>query len=337
MTTAVLVVMLVGLLALQIFLWFAGLRFGLSWVGAERITVGRLFKAALLVLLLNLAVNAVWEITPGPGALSYPAGLLIGYAISILAQWLVIAKFFRLGWLKSAIASSLPILAPIVTVLFVLLVSKPYFFEGFTPSTNSMAPTLLGEHSWQDCPVCGAPAYGSLFGDRSRRRRPVKIICDQFHVTQSYAALTEGRSDRVFFAKYLRPSRWDMVVFRPPSNPATFFVKRLVGMPGETITIKDGAVWADGKRLDPPDDLEGLEYVTKISGFRGVMWGDEDNPASLGEGEYFMLGDFSSEAFDSRLWSEGAPGRPPFAVPSSHIVGVATHVYWPPERWRIIR
>jgi hypothetical protein len=37
------------------------------------------------------------------------------------------------------------------------------------------------------------------------------------------------------------------------------------------------------------------------------------------------------------LWLEGAPGHPPYAVPESYLHGVVTHVYWPPQRWRILR
>ena len=60
-------------------------------------------------------------------------------------------------------------------------------------------------------------------------------------------------------------------------------------------------------------------------------------PAKLGDDEYFVLGDFSPQAKDSRLWREGAPGHTPYAVPASHIRGVVTHIYWPPKRWRILR
>jgi hypothetical protein len=62
-----------------------------------------------------------------------------------------------------------------------------------------------------------------------------------------------------------------------------------------------------------------------------------DHSARLGEDEYFVLGDFSAMSKDSRLWGEGAPGHHPFAVPESHLRGVVTHIYWPPDRWRILR
>ena len=58
---------------------------------------------------------------------------------------------------------------------------------------------------------------------------------------------------------------------------------------------------------------------------------------AVAAGEYFVLGDFSQQSADSRLWESGAPGHPSYAVPESYIIGVATHIYWPPSRWRILR
>ena len=67
------------------------------------------------------------------------------------------------------------------------------------------------------------------------------------------------------------------------------------------------------------------------------MWGTEQNPAQLGPGEYVVLGDFSERSPDSRTWTAGAEGHPPYAVPESNITGVVTHIYWPLDRWRIPR
>ena len=133
-----------------------------------------------------------------------------------------------------------------------------------------------------------------------------------------------------------------MVTFRFPSDPKIIYVKRLVGLPGETVYIKDGAVWIDGRKLDPPPSLKGLDYVTGMPSMPDmppimIAAGTPDRPAVLGPDEYFMLGDFSAQSMDSRLWDKGAPGHPPYAVPESYIIGVVTHIYWPPSRWRILR
>ncbi len=117
------------------------------------------------------------------------------------------------------------------------------------------------------------------------------------------------------------------------------YVKRLVGLPGEEVFIKDGSVWINGQRLESPESLQGLRYVTDFPQLPNQMtvWGTPDRPAKLGEGEYFVLGDFSQQSADSRLWQSGAPGHPSYAVPESNLIGVVTHIYWPPNRWRILR
>ena len=165
------------------------------------------------------------------------------------------------------------------------------------------------------------------------------VICrDNFHVTKP-----TDRSDAVFaadrflVAKFLRPRRWDLTVFRFPENPEQTYVMRLVGLPGETITIKDGQISANGKLLTLPDSLRGIEYQAEMTHWYGPVWGSEASPAQLGADEYFVLGDFSVQSRDSRFWEMGAPGHSPFAVPDSHLRGVVTHTYWPLSRWRAFR
>jgi type IV secretory pathway protease TraF len=110
-----------------------------------------------------------------------------------------------------------------------------------------------------------------------------------------------------------------------------------VGLPGETVAIREGAVWIDGKKQALPDSCNGLEYLDQIEGWPTALWGSKAKPATLGPDEYFVLGDFSARSKDSRLWEKGAPGHPPYAVPASYVVGVVTHIYWPPNRCCILR
>ena len=49
-------------------------------------------------------------------------------------------------------------------------------------------------------------------------------------------------------------------------GPSVNYCQRLVGLPGETVTIRDGAVWIDGKRQSPPEGCKGLEYLAEIKG-----------------------------------------------------------------------
>jgi signal peptidase I len=128
------------------------------------------------------------------------------------------------------------------------------------------------------------------------------------------------------------------MVFHLPEDPDVLYVKRVVGMPGEQVVIRDGAVWIDGRKLSMPQELRGLKFeLDPIPEEMLTVWGTPKTPAQLDDGEYFVLGDFSLRARDSRLWQIGAPGHHAYAVPASYVVGVATHTYWPLSRCRSLR
>jgi len=227
-----------------------------------------------------------------------------------------------------------------VLMLLTVFVLKPYVCEAFVTPSNAMAPTIIGRHWEAPCPHCGSPAFCTPEDPRARpSNRPVLMICSKER--RSYEVANppheEHNGDRFLVNKLVRPQRWDAIVYRYPEDSKTKFCHRLVGLPGETVTIRDGAVWIDGKKQTPPDSCKGIEYLDRIEGWPMDLWGSEAKPAKLGPDEYFVLGDFSGRAKDSRLWQKGAPGHPPYAVPASHVVGVVTHIYWPPSRCRALR
>jgi signal peptidase I len=128
-----------------------------------------------------------------------------------------------------------------------------------------------------------------------------------------------------------------MIVFRYPADPAVNYVMRLVGLPGEKVEIREGAVWIDDKKMDPPASIAGIRYSPTIEWHGQVHSGPGSQPVELGSDEYFVLGDFVDQSSDSRFWQRGAPGHPPYAVPESHIVGVVVNIYWPINRWTSFR
>ncbi|MGE3778694.1 MAG: signal peptidase I, partial [Pirellulaceae bacterium] len=231
------------------------------------------------------------------------------------------------------------LLAKVTMVTLVLLVLRPFVYEAFRVPTNAMAPTLLGQHWKGTCPECGKPNYCTPGDERYGIADPPLMICDDFHVIRaSDIDKTVHAGDLFMVAKFFVPRRWDLVVFQYPEEPATLYVMRLVGLPGEEVHVEDGSVWIDGVRQTPPDSIRGIEYLSELPDWFGPdLWGSETRPALLGNDEYFVLGDFSAQSKDSRLWERGALGRNPFAVPESHMKGVVTHTYWPPHRWRIHR
>ena len=108
------------------------------------------------------------------------------------------------------------------------------------------------------------------------------------------------------------PERGDVIVFRPPNNPGDDYIKRVVGLPGERIEIRDEAVWVDGVLLDE-------SYLVNPGSYSGE-W-------SLAGGEYFVLGDNRSNSSDSHSWG---------VLPQENVVGKAWLCYWPPEYWSLV-
>jgi signal peptidase I len=143
--------------------------------------------------------------------------------------------------------------------------------------------------------------------------------------------------DRIAVCKFIAPRRWDLIVFRYPENPNVNYVMRLVGLPNEELSIHDGAVWINGNKLTPPESIRGINYSPTIEHNGRVYSGPGSAPVKLGEDEYFVLGDFPEQSADSRMWEQGAPGHPPYAVPESHITGVAINIWWPLGRWTSFR
>jgi signal peptidase I len=207
-----------------------------------------------------------------------------------------------------------------------------------TKPSNGMAPTILGRHFDGTCEVCGEAQFVS--GSRSGARfadQPVSAICDNFHAAEvPCPVLKPIEGDRIFCASFLKPQRWDLAVFQAPRDPQVNYVMRVVGLPGETIYVADGSVFANGTRLKPPGEISQIVFSQRSGGLEAIN-GTREHPAVLGPDEYFVLGDNTDTALDSRHWQSGAADHNRFAVPESYFVGVVTTIYWPLRRWKSFR
>jgi signal peptidase I len=323
----------VGTLVFSLALWAFFLSLGLRWAKAKNVSVIRIAVVTLLVPVLDLLITAVSHAVLSDEAL----GVLIAIrlVVTFVIPCMIIGMIFHLSLLRSLQAWLVALVSQLLIMLLVFLVVRPFLVETFAIPTNSMAPTILGQHWQGTCAKCGSPAFCSPSLDFAGSPQ---MICSRFHVSQPQnidRRVYQG--DRIVAAKFLRPDRWDIVIFRFPENPSVLFAKRLVGLPGETIEIRDGCVLANGRKLTPPPSVQGIEYLSEVENYHGTVWGSADHPAKLGNDEYFVLGDFSAQARDSRLWERGAAGHSPYAVPASNMVGVVTNIYWPNSRWIAFR
>lgn len=156
------------------------------------------------------------------------------------------------------------------------------------------------------------------------------FLVKPFRVPTPSMADTVAAGDRVLIDRtaYHRHdvNRGDVVAFTGPAAVrGQVLLKRIVGLPGDTLSLKDGVLYVDGR-------AEEGDYVRRVDGVAERTEAPAETasaPWSLAEpytvpaGQYYMLGDNRSESFDSRFWGP---------VPRSSLFGPAFFVYWPPQR-----
>lgn len=115
--------------------------------------------------------------------------------------------------------------------------------------------------------------------------------------------------------RFRSPERGEVIVFRYPKSPSTYFIKRIIGLPGETVEIQDNRVRVL-KKQNGEDLVLHEEYLPA-----GTVTAPQGASSyTLGPNEYFVMGDNRSFSFDSRSWGP---------VPASDIVGLARLRLWP--------
>ena len=136
--------------------------------------------------------------------------------------------------------------------------------------------------------------------------------------------------DRVLVNRVLyhlrRPQRGDIVVFEYPRNRDVMFIKRVIGLPGDTLEARAGRLYVNGRLLDEPyvHQTDGVRDPTNASGpVTGTTmrepWSLAD-PYTVGKDEYFVMGDNRTRSDDSRAWG---------TVPAANIIGAGFLTYWP--------
>ena len=127
------------------------------------------------------------------------------------------------------------------------------------------------------------------------------------------ATLQDGDNlivDKISY-RFREPKRFEIIVFPYRHAENTYYIKRIIGLPGETVQIIDGYVYIDGEQLD---EHYGLEVMNNA--------GNAANPITLGEDEYFVLGDNRNRSADSRESSVGVLHR-------DELIGRAWVRIWP--------
>jgi signal peptidase I len=109
-----------------------------------------------------------------------------------------------------------------------------------------------------------------------------------------------------------QPERGDIIVFSFPADEGQDLIKRVIGLPGETVKIGDGTVTINGQELREP-------YIAQDP----LYYGEWPVP----EGYLFVLGDNRNDSRDSHQWG---------LLPLENVIGKSVVIYWPPSEWKVI-
>ena len=177
-------------------------------------------------------------------------------------------------------------LITLAVAALVILVFEAEIAQPFRVPTSSMEPTL----------ACARPGEGC----------------------------TGSFNDRVLVARivyrFRDPQRGEIAVFHAPAEAQRMcseggtYLKRVIGLPGDVVSEREGTVYVDGRELREP-------YVHAADrDARTAAW------PRLGPRQYFVMGDNRSGSCDSRVWGP---------VPRSAFIGPVVATYWPPTRWGV--
>ncbi len=144
------------------------------------------------------------------------------------------------------------------------------------------------------------------------------FLFQPFYIPSGSMEPTLTKGDRIIVNKityrFTEPKWGDIIVFKYPLNPKRDFIKRVIGLPGDTIQLKNSTLYVNGKAVNQSFLPQGLKYGNY-------------GPVTMADDAYFMMGDNRNNSEDSRVWG---------TLPRENIVGKATVIYWPLNRSRIL-
>ncbi len=126
-------------------------------------------------------------------------------------------------------------------------------------------------------------------------------------------------ADKVTY-RLREPKRGDVIVFQAPVSPDEEYIKRIIGLPGEKVSVNGGRVFINGERLNE-------QYLSRTLITSPGNFAKEGEEILVPKDYYFVLGDNRNASSDSRAWG---------FVPFKSINGRAWVIYWPPENFGLV-
>jgi len=247
------------------------------------------------------------------GATEWLANLSIGAIVAALLV-LTIVRFALAGKESSAARSVAEIAESLLVAgTLVFLIIRPFFVQAFYIPSESMEPTLMGH-------IAGPKRSGGVYTD---------TVKDQIMANK-------------LIYRFGEPKRGDIIVFRASKaadmenghTQENNLIKRIVGIPGDVIQVKDGTVWRNNAPVNEP--VCNSDTPTNEPCICEPMYQDQPDsakfatrePLKLGPDEYFMMGDNRNNSSDSRFWG---------TLTRDRIIGKAQFRFWPLNRIGVLR
>lgn len=182
---------------------------------------------------------------------------------------------------------------------------RTYFVQPFKIPSGSMRMTLIeGDRLFVNKLRYGPKLLPEFFAIRVR---------EKLHIPDS---ISKARLPGIS-----KPTRGDIIVFVYPEDKKRDFIKRLIAFGGETVEIKEGKIFIDGKEVDEPRIRNRYYY-------NAGQYGEKNEKIVVPQGHYFALGDNSMSSHDSRYWG---------FIPEDYVIGRAELIFWPFSRVRTLK
>jgi len=210
------------------------------------------------------------------------------------------------------------------------------------PASRSAPRTLTDKRSGPRAPTPGPPPYRKSTAREYFESIVIAVILALFvrtWVVEAFTIPTGSMEHNLLVGDYLlvnkfvfspsassaerlllpqgTVSRGDIIVFKFPRDPERDFIKRVIGLPGETLEVREGEVHVDGEPLDEPWLRQ--PGTASAAGAAVIPRRDNHGPVAIPAGHYFMMGDNRGNSEDSRVWG---------VLPHDHIKGRAVVLYW---------
>jgi signal peptidase I len=157
---------------------------------------------------------------------------------------------------QHSVENIITLLEWLVVAFILALMFMTFAMQAFQIPTGSMAETLCGAHYQVRCVRCGH-AF-DIGNDAVSYARPQCPNCGYIEPPHALGPVKNG--DRIFVLKsiyqFFEPKRWDVVVFKNPTDPQINFIKRLIALPEETVELVNGDIFIDGKIARKPINVQ---------------------------------------------------------------------------------